>query len=193
MLEHDDDLTPASDTARRTVLRGALVLGAAGVLTACGGSSKDNTAAPPAGGDTGGATPPPESTPTPSASTKPKKSAKPKASASATSKPTATTKAGPKPSGTEMGPSSDVKVGGCKIYDKQKVVVTQPTAGKYYAFSAVCTHQECLLVDCEGGKLNCPCHASTFDMTTGVPDSPPAVDPLPKKKVTVAGGKVYVS
>ncbi|HZE64990.1 MAG TPA: Rieske (2Fe-2S) protein [Sporichthyaceae bacterium] len=89
-----------------------------------------------------------------------------------------------------LGPASAIKVGGCKIYKKQKVVVTQPTKGKYFAFSSTCTHQACELIDCEGGKLNCPCHASTFDMTTGKPDTPPATVPLPKKKVKVVGGKV---
>src|SRR5882757_4126018 len=183
MLEHDDDLTPASDTARRTVLRRALVLGAGSAPDACGGSSSDNTAAPPAGTDTGSTPPPTESTPSPSASAKAKKSAKPSAAASATTK----------PKGTELGPVSDIKVGGCKIYSKLKVVVTQPTAGKFFAFSSICTHQECELIDCEGGKLNCPCHASTFDMSTGAPDSPPATVALPKKKVTVAGGSVYLT
>src|SRR5882757_2063384 len=191
MLEHDDDLTPTSDTARRTVLRRALVLGAGSAPDACGGSSSDNTAAPPAGTDTGSTPPPTESTPSPSASAKAKKSAKPSAAASATTKPKATATA--KPKGTELGPVSDIKVGGCKIYSKLKVVVTQPTAGKFFAFSSICTHQECELIDCEGGKLNCPCHASTFDMSTGAPDSPPATVALPKKKVTVAGGSVYLT
>jgi Rieske Fe-S protein len=190
MPEHDDDLTPPAATGRRTVLRGALVLGAAGVLSACGGSSDNNAAQTPT--DTG-ATPPPESTPTPTA--KAKKTAKPKASATPTSKTTASAK--PKatktaaPKGVELGPSSGVPVGGGTIYEKEKIVVTQPKAGEFLAFSAICTHQECILADCDGGKINCGCHNSSFDLTTGVPEGGPATVPLPKMKVSIAGGKVY--
>jgi Rieske Fe-S protein len=190
-MPENDDLTLPAATGRRTVLRGALVLGAAGVLSACGGSSSDN-AAPPAT-DTG-ATPPPESTPTPTAkakkTAKPKASAKPTSTATASAKPKAT-KAPATPKGVELGPSSAVPVGGGMIYDKEKIVVTQPKAGEFLAFSAVCTHQECILADCDNGKINCGCHASSFDLTTGVPEGGPATVPLPKMKVSVAGGKVY--
>src|SRR5690348_18325720 len=39
--------------------------------------------------------------------------------------------------------TSDIPEGGGKIFAGQKVVVTQPTAGTYKAFSAVCPHQGC--------------------------------------------------
>jgi nitrite reductase/ring-hydroxylating ferredoxin subunit len=99
----------------------------------------------------------------------------------------------PKAGGMTLGPVSDVPVGKGKIYDDQKVVVTQPKKGQYHAFSAVCTHQSCILADCDGGKINCGCHASSFDFTTGVPEGGPATVPLPKKKVKVVGGKFVVS
>ena len=38
---------------------------------------------------------------------------------------------------------ADIPVGGGKVFDALKVVVTQPTAGDYKAFSAICTHQGC--------------------------------------------------
>jgi nitrite reductase/ring-hydroxylating ferredoxin subunit len=102
----------------------------------------------------------------------------------------------PKPKaggGVTLGPTSDVPVGAGKIYDDQKLVVTQPKKGQYHAFSAVCTHQSCILADCDGGKINCGCHASSFDFTTGAPEGGPATVPLPKKKVKVVGGKFVVS
>jgi Rieske Fe-S protein len=199
MPEHDDDLTNPAHTPRRTVLRGALVLGAAGVLAGCGGSSSDNAAQAPSGADAGGTTPTPEPTPTAKAKAKAKKSAKPKATATPTTeakattaaKPKATAKAEPKPKGTEIGPASDIPVGGGKIYEDKKIVVCQPKKGTYTAFSAVCTHQSCILADCDGGKINCGCHASSFDMITGAPDGGPATVPLPKYKVQVTGDKVY--
>jgi nitrite reductase/ring-hydroxylating ferredoxin subunit len=95
--------------------------------------------------------------------------------------------------GMTLGPASDVPVGQGKIYDDQKVVVTQPKKGEYHAFSAVCTHQACILADCDGGKINCGCHASSFDFTTGAPEGGPATVPLPKKNVKVVGGKFVVS
>jgi Rieske Fe-S protein len=205
MPENDDDLTLSTHTPRRTVLRGILALGAAGVLTGCGGSSSNNEAAQaPATGDAA-ATTPPASTPVPTAKAKAKKPAKPKATAKptseakATSEPKATTKPKAaekpvaKPKGTDLGASSAVPVGGGKIYEDQKIVVTQPKKGQFKAFSAVCTHQDCILADCDGGKINCGCHASSFDLTTGVPEGGPATVPLPKKTVTVSGDKVYVS
>jgi len=81
-------------------------------------------------------------------------------------------------------------VGGGKIYEKQKVVVTQPTKGVFKGFSAVCTHQNCILADCEGGTINCGCHASKFDLADGHVLSPPATKPLVPVKITVAGGQV---
>ena len=43
--------------------------------------------------------------------------------------------------GTVLGPTSDVPVGGGMVFKDAKVVVTQPTAGQYKGFSAICTHQ----------------------------------------------------
>ncbi|HEY2832108.1 MAG TPA: Rieske (2Fe-2S) protein [Sporichthyaceae bacterium] len=193
MPEHDDDLTLPGQPPRRTVLRGALALGAAGVLAGCGGSSSDSNAAAQTPADAGAAAP--ESTPSPTAAAKKKAKAKakstPKATASAEAKPKATTAAAVKPKGTELGPTSDIPVNGGKIFDDQKIVVTQPKKGEFLAFSAVCTHQECVLADCDGGTINCGCHNSSFSITDGHPLGGPATVALPKKKVQVAGGKVY--
>ncbi len=41
--------------------------------------------------------------------------------------------------------------------------------GNLYAFDDTCTHAHCSLADgeVEGRTVVCPCHAGTFDMTTG--------------------------
>src|ERR1700759_2003586 len=62
--------------------------------------------------------------------------------------------------GAPLGPASAVPVGGGVIYEKEKVVVTQPTAGVYKAFDANCTHQKCLVADVKGGTINCACHGA---------------------------------
>jgi nitrite reductase/ring-hydroxylating ferredoxin subunit len=179
MSEHDHDLTLPGHCPRRTVLRGAVALGAAGVLAGCGGSSSDSAAVRgPAGADTGGAT---SATPTPTES-----SPSPSASASESS---SSSSGG----GRALGPASDIPVGGGKIYDAQKIVVTQPTAGTYKAFSAVCTHEQCTVSDLDDGTINCPCHGSKFSLTDGSVVHGPAEEPLPAKNVTVSGGNVSVT
>ncbi len=88
---------------------------------------------------------------------------------------------------------ADVPVGGGVVIAAIKTVVTQPTEGDYKAFSAVCTHQGCLVDKVEGGKIVCPCHGSQFDIATGAVAQGPATQPLPEKKVTVDGNGLSVS
>jgi nitrite reductase/ring-hydroxylating ferredoxin subunit len=98
---------------------------------------------------------------------------------------------GGKPSaGTTLGPSADVPVGGGKIYADQRVVVTQPSQGDFKGFSAVCTHQGCLLADVAEGTINCNCHGSRFSIKDGSVTVGPATSPLPGVDVKVKGGKV---
>jgi nitrite reductase/ring-hydroxylating ferredoxin subunit len=92
--------------------------------------------------------------------------------------------------GAPLGKTKDIPVGGGKIFDKQKVVVTQPTKGVFKGFSATCTHQNCLLADCDGGTINCGCHASKFDIKDGHVLTPPATKPLPPVKITVKGDTI---
>ncbi len=73
------------------------------------------------------------------------------------------------------------------------MVVTQPTAGDFKAFSAVCTHQACTVGEVADGVITCPCHGSQFDITTGEPRKGPATKPLPAKSVTVGADGLSVS
>ena len=75
----------------------------------------------------------------------------------------------------------------------QNVVVTQPVAGTYKAFSAVCTHQGCTVDEVAGGTINCPCHGSRFAVADGAPTAGPAKKPLPEKAVAVRGGSVVLA
>ena len=92
--------------------------------------------------------------------------------------------------GETLGPASDVPVGGGMIYADQKVVVTQPSAGTYEGFSAICTHQGCLLANVANGAINCTCHGSKFSIQDGSVENGPATSPLTRVKVEVKGGEI---
>jgi Rieske Fe-S protein len=88
-------------------------------------------------------------------------------------------------------PTSDVPVGGGKIYADHKIVVTQPTAGHYKAFSAICTHQGCVVGEVTT-TIGCPCHGSKFAIADGSVVNGPATAPLPALNASVSGSKVTV-
>lgn len=87
------------------------------------------------------------------------------------------------PAGTDLGSAADVPVGGGKIYADAKIVVTQPTAGEFKAFSAVCTHQGCLVSSVSDGEIHCACHGSAYAITDGSVVGGPAPAPLPSEKI----------
>lgn len=93
----------------------------------------------------------------------------------------------------DLAKKADIPVGGGKVFESAKVVVTQPTEGDYKAFSAVCTHQGCTVSGVEGGTITCACHGSTFDIATGEVKSGPATKALPEKKVTVGADGISVT
>ncbi|GAB3149069.1 Rieske (2Fe-2S) protein [Amycolatopsis sp. NPDC004378] len=95
--------------------------------------------------------------------------------------------------GTELGAAADVPVGGGKVFADKQVVVTQPAAGTFEAFSAVCTHQGCTVDTVAGGTINCPCHGSKFKIADGSVANGPATQALAKKSVTVTGGKITLA
>jgi 3-phenylpropionate/trans-cinnamate dioxygenase ferredoxin subunit len=66
--------------------------------------------------------------------------------------------------------------------------------GAFYAIDDTCTHQDASLADgwLEGCTVECPLHASCFDLRTGEPTGPPAKKPVRTHKVVVEDGKVYV-
>jgi Rieske Fe-S protein len=88
---------------------------------------------------------------------------------------------------------SEVPVGGGVVVAKEKVVVVQPTAGDFKAYTAICTHQGCTVGKVEDGQIVCPCHGSHFSIEDGSPVSGPAQKPLAAKQVTVTGDQVTVA
>jgi nitrite reductase/ring-hydroxylating ferredoxin subunit len=92
-----------------------------------------------------------------------------------------------------LGKTSDIPVQGGKIFDNQGVVVTQPVAGQYKAFSATCTHQGCTVGTVANQAIICPCHGSQFSIADGSVKNGPATQPLPAKTITVANGEITLS
>jgi Rieske Fe-S protein len=89
--------------------------------------------------------------------------------------------------------TSDVPVGGGAVNQDAKVVVTQPTAGQYKAFTAVCTHQGCIVSDVKNGLITCPCHGSQYSAADGSVKAGPASSPLASKPVSVSGDTITVT
>ncbi|HEV2639367.1 MAG TPA: Rieske (2Fe-2S) protein [Actinocrinis sp.] len=91
---------------------------------------------------------------------------------------------------SDLGPSSAVPVGGGMIYQEAKVVVTQPEAGTFKAFSAVCTHQGCTVATVSDNVITCACHGSEYSAVDGSVERGPATQALPAATVTVADGQI---
>ncbi|MFC6160371.1 Rieske (2Fe-2S) protein [Kribbella sp. NPDC058693] len=162
---------------RRTVLRcaamAALVGASAPILAACGSSDDTSGSGASTPSATGSSSAPAPSSSAPSSS--------------------APSSSAPASGGTVLGPVSDVPVGGGKVFTDAKVVVTQPTAGQYKGFSAVCTHQGNIVGSVEGGQIVCPFHNSHFKITDGSVASGPAQSPLPAVNVAVEGSNIVQS
>ncbi len=92
--------------------------------------------------------------------------------------------------GEELGPTSDVPVGGGKVYQDQRIVVTQPTDGDFKAFSAVCTHQSCLVSTIADGTIDCACHGSKFSADDGSVVTGPATSALAEVAIKVDGDTI---
>src|SRR5688500_906802 len=99
---------------------------------------------------------------------------------------------GGEPSGA-LATVDEVPVGGGTVFQKEKIVVTQPTEGDFKAFSAVCQHQGCTVGSVNGDIIQCNCHGSQYNAADGKVKKGPAPKPLAPKKVTVEGNNIIVS
>jgi Rieske Fe-S protein len=161
----------AQRASRRGVLLGVGLAGVGGALAGC------STAAVPYGANEAGVAPGQEA-PTPAASSPMTGQAAGMAEGAAT--------------GTLLGYTKDIPVGGGKVFLAQKVVVTQPVKGVFKAFSAVCTHVGCICNKVANGTIDCPCHGSEFKITDGAVVTGPAPAPLPARTIAVSDGKIML-
>ncbi|MER6125970.1 Rieske (2Fe-2S) protein [Streptomyces sp. NPDC001795] len=162
-----ESLQPVPAPARRTVVAAVGAAGLAVALTAC--SSSDNNSS------------------SSSVSDAPSSQAGAGASSGGSS---ASGSSSSGSGGTVLAKTSDIPEGGGKIFKDHGVVVTQPTAGKYVAFSSKCTHQGCAVSGISNGVITCPCHGSEFSVTDGSVKKGPATQGLPAEQITVSGDSI---
>lgn len=166
-------MTDAAQTdslaTRRCVLAGVGLVGLAGAITACGGSASSSGTSTGTGG--AGAS-----------------QAAPASSAAAGG-----SGAGSTGAANALTTTSKVPVGSGTIVSAQQVVVTQPTAGEFKAFSAICTHMGCIVSQVSNGTIDCPCHGSQYSISTGDVVAGPAPRPLPAKQIKVSGDSIFLA
>ncbi|MBO3748624.1 Rieske (2Fe-2S) protein [Streptosporangiaceae bacterium NEAU-GS5] len=155
-----------TDTTRRTVMLGAGGAGLAVALSACSGySTGSNTADAPTA-----------------------ESPRPAGEATDNGGGNGTGDSG---GGADaLAKTADIPEGGGKVFESEKLVVTQPQAGTFKAFTAVCTHQGCTVASVSNGTINCPCHGSKFNIADGSVANGPATKPLAEKQIKVSGDSI---
>lgn len=88
---------------------------------------------------------------------------------------------------------SQIPVGGAVVrtIKGRAVVLSRTGSNSVVGFDAHCTHAGCI-VQASGGRLDCPCHGSAFDLSSGAVLQGPAASPLPRISVRVHDGGVSV-
>jgi Rieske Fe-S protein len=162
---------PPSGVTRRT-LTGAASLGLAlPVLAACGGDEPEQATDPEPTADG------PEA---------------PESSDPATPDPDPSDGASGSSAPPGLLTAADVPVGGGVILAEEKLVVTQPTRGDFQGFTAVCTHQGCL-VEAVTDTIDCRCHGSRFSIEDGSVVNGPASSPLGPRRLEVRGDAINLA
>ena len=94
------------------------------------------------------------------------------------------------PAAGALASTSEVPEGGGKIIGGKNIVLTQPQAGAFKAFTAICTHQGCIVSTVADGTIDCPCHGSKFSVKDGSVVNGPATRPLPPVAIKVEGTSI---
>jgi len=89
-----------------------------------------------------------------------------------------------------LASTAEIPVGGGTVLTAQRIVITQPQAGTYHAFTAICTHLGCIVNSVSGGTINCPCHGSKYSIVNGSVVNGPAPLPLAAVSIKVEGTSI---
>jgi 3-phenylpropionate/trans-cinnamate dioxygenase ferredoxin component len=97
---------------------------------------------------------------------------------------------------TTVGKVQDHPSGQLRLYevDGRRVAVAATGEG-WFAFDDECTHRGCSLAEgeLEGTEVECICHGSVFDVTSGEVRNGPAEDPVATFRVRAEGDDLQVS
>ncbi|MCK8437079.1 Rieske (2Fe-2S) protein [Streptomyces sp. D2-8] len=159
-----ESVQPMSGPSRRTVVAAVGAAGLTVALTACGSEDKASDPSTEQGAAGGGAT-----------------------------NEGGGSSAGAGAGGAALAKTADIPEGSGKIFKDEKVVVSQPAAGDYKAFSTICTHQNCPMVDLKDDVISCACHGSQFSVLDGSVKKGPAVKPLAAKQISVNGDSITLA
>ena len=96
-----------------------------------------------------------------------------------------------------VGRAEDVAEGEAKAFvvGDDEVAVSR-IDGALFAFSDICTHRQCNLSlggEIEGTTIQCECHGSVFDMTTGAVVEGPATEPVATFEARELDGDLQVA
>ncbi|CAB4896595.1 unannotated protein [freshwater metagenome] len=91
--------------------------------------------------------------------------------------------------------TSDIPIGSGKKFDVDgvQILITQPRAGEFRGFSAVCTHAGFVMSNMANSEITCDNHGAVYSADDGSVLSGPAPRALGKVTVTVEGDDVLVS
>ncbi|MBG0563590.1 non-heme iron oxygenase ferredoxin subunit [Actinoplanes aureus] len=96
-----------------------------------------------------------------------------------------------------VGPLTDVAKGTALQVeiDGVEVAVVHADDDNFYAVRDECSHASVALSEGEvdGCTLECWLHGSRFDLRTGEPSGPPAIEPVATFAVEIRDGDIYVS
>ncbi|MFJ4556754.1 Rieske (2Fe-2S) protein [Streptomyces massasporeus] len=159
-----ESVQPMSGPSRRTVVAAVGAAGLTVALTACGSEDKASDPSTEQGAAGGGAT-----------------------------NDGGGSSGGAGAGGAALAKTADIPEGSGKIFKDEKVVVSQPAAGDYKAFSTICTHQKCPMVDLKDDIISCACHGSQFSVLDGSVKKGPAVQPLETKEISVNGDSITLA
>lgn len=97
-------------------------------------------------------------------------------------------------SGEEITKSARVPVGGgVKVNSKRgEIMVVQPTAGSFAAFSVICNHAGCAVSRATASAIICTCHGSEFSTTNGSVIQGPATQGLMRYDIVERDGAIFL-
>ena len=80
------------------------------------------------------------------------------------------------------------------VIDGKAIALVKDSAGVCHAIGDTCTHGDISLSEgfVEDDALECWAHGSKFSLTTGIPMTLPAYEPVPVYELAIIDGDIYI-